>query len=357
MSARINKGRLAAAALFLVIAVIGVVAIVSDSSDEALADTPAEASVVCDRRAVVADHLREKGFQDGEWLWEEQFDLSLPAVSDAGSGSFSDQYITNRQLLVEALNGDKPGQATFRQYELSRVPEHEHQTLLLNGEGFVGVQFTVPTVWAGNTMFTGSELKPTGKTRHSGVGDIAWFYVGSDCQVVESATVRGPCANPQFTSPEPAPPPGQPTPPPVTEVPPTTVPPTTTSQPPESSTTTTVPETTTTVPQCGNKSHWDPEKGQCVPDLNGGTTVPPPPTTARPSSPTTSQAPPAPPSTAEPDPTPPGTRVVNPAPPSNTYTPPGATVGTTTPPTTVSPPATHPGAEPGNGGSIETPSR
>ncbi len=119
--------------------------------------------------------------------------------------------------------------------------------------------------------------------------------------------------------------------------PPTTVPAPTTTQPPRSTTTTTVrpttttipgsSTTTTTIPTCGRKSHWDPQKRQCVPDLPTGTTVPPPPTTAPRS--TTTQPP------RDNDSGPGAPPRDNPITPPTTVRPPAA------PPTTQAPPTTR----------------
>lgn len=128
------------------------------------------------------------------------------------------------------------------------------------------------------------------------------------------------------------PPPHQPPP-----GPPPTIPPTTNTTVPGETTTTTVPDqtTTTTVPGCGRKNVWDPQKQQCVPALNGGTTIPPPPTTAPGSTtPTTMWTPPtAPPDTAPGNVTPTTHAPVIPDRPDSGD---GAT-NTTVPPTTQAP--------------------
>lgn len=143
-------------------------------------------------------------------------------------------------------------------------------------------------------------------------------------------------------------------PPTTTEKPPrsttTTVPPGTTVPPTTKPPTTTVPPTTTTIPECGRKSRWDPKVGQCVPNLNGGTTIPPSQSTIVPP---TSVAQPAPPPTAPPDPTPPNVTVVDTTPPPVTETPDGNT-GVTLPPM-PDPPAQPPTPAPPGGGT--TPGR
>ncbi len=164
----------------------------------------AEPEPGCDYVAVVAEALEEAGFDaDLDFVWFD-FDANLPGASDAGAGSFSSEPITDLTRLVEFLNDDSSESVAALEHLTRDLDETEVQRLLA-GEGVVGVQFLTPIEADGNTLYTDDGLRPSSQTRNVDEGDIWWFFVDSDCQLVESATIRGTCANPQDELPKPKP--------------------------------------------------------------------------------------------------------------------------------------------------------
>lgn len=194
---------------------------------------------------VVVQLLHDAGFNDGEFvIGEKKFDLSLPAVTSAGSGSFAARPITSSEELRKFLTGGSvEANRVIRRVMDSTGAE---KSVVVDVNNWIGVQFLIPTDWSGNTYFKDGTIVPAGEVRHSEKGDIAWFFVDPEdlrtgrIIVAESLLVlRGPCGNPQTVPPTPPSPPSTTT---------TTKPGTTTSTKPGTTSTTQPGSTTTTQP-------------------------------------------------------------------------------------------------------------
>lgn len=196
----------------------------------------------CDRMAVTTAMLTNAGFRPGQFVvGEDKFDLSLPAATDHGAGSFSTPLTSSNQLVSFVQSGSPQAN---RMVEMTNSVAGAKSHQLANPDNWVGFQLLVPSDWTGNTSFVDGSVHPAG-TRQSGSGDIGWVFVNpTDCaanaQVIRVGVVRMGCGNPQFVPPSPR---GA-APPTTTTVPrpspqyrpptPTTPPPPPTSKPPVS---------------------------------------------------------------------------------------------------------------------------
>lgn len=237
----------------------GVATIVAAARDgnEADAGTPGgggEQAGQCDPRKVVSNILISAGFTTDQFtVGEDNFDLTLPAVYDAGDGRFNDEVYTTAVEYTQWLGGGSGGANALLEVVMSTGGATREQALDPNN--WVGFQLLTESEWSGNTLYKDGTVQPAGATRKSDVGDLGFVFVHpDDCrtqQVIRTVIVRVACGNPQTVPPNP---PGKPAPtttttsPPGTTVP-TTVPSTTTTTAPPGTTTTTTtqPTTTTTV--------------------------------------------------------------------------------------------------------------
>lgn len=69
----------------------------------------------------------------------------------------------------------------------------------LTGTGIVPVQYLVPIEYTGNGYFDGKGVKYSTKTIRHAAGEVVFFYVASNGEVVLSASDRAACTNPGFS--------------------------------------------------------------------------------------------------------------------------------------------------------------
>jgi hypothetical protein len=201
------------------------------SSPEAQADGDTNVNVViaeasCDVTVAARLAVESTGFKRSEYvIGEGNFDLLLPGANDAGSGVFAEKPIQSKDELVEFLNSDSDA-ANEAVESVAKNTGEDVSVVKKSSERWVGVQYTVPSNWSGNTTYTGGSTVQVAATRDSQKGDIAWVFVPeAACKVVKANTnnkgkvevtkvvktkvaqtvgwMRGPCGNPQTVPPHP----------------------------------------------------------------------------------------------------------------------------------------------------------
>lgn len=157
--------------------------------------TPVDLKVE-DIASALATELYRVGWQKG--------DLAIGTVDwhknqyDPRSHDFAPAQLSSQAKLVEFLNGNSAASKAARETALKNTPEAEHARVL-NGEGYIPLQFLKDVCLKDNTYFKDGEVKTQDVTCHK-AGDIVWVFMSADHKVYWSALVRANCGNPSVSA-------------------------------------------------------------------------------------------------------------------------------------------------------------
>lgn len=207
----------------LALLVIAVIAIVSLTGEDDSEDRKSPKSIVPsqiegagDPTGTVAERgaafkwLLAQGYKyDPTGYQQFSFKIVEPVPMERGAAAVGENPIIQKDQLVRWINSDSKRAKAYRRYIKDRMSARDYRRIM-DGRGFVRVQFLVPTVYERNSyLSSGGRVVTTNAERRTKAGDVAFVYASAPVRkklpngrtelvskVKPTGNTRGPCVNP-----------------------------------------------------------------------------------------------------------------------------------------------------------------